>query len=111
MEKPATEEKAMEPPAPEQPTTEKPTAEKVAPIEQATSPTSESPAPVTSKILSALSAFRSEERLVNDTAPGSSEAPGAFPGSGPDLKDEGDAKGLSPASPREAEKYTQSFAG
>ncbi|EOA82883.1 uncharacterized protein SETTUDRAFT_165263 [Exserohilum turcica Et28A] len=45
--------------------------------------------PVTSKVTSAL---KSEEPLVTETAPGSFDAPGAFPGSGPDLENKGDVK-------------------
>lgn len=48
---------------------------------------------VTSK---ASSALKPEETLVTEKAPGSSDAPGAFPGSGPDLVDESSAKAEKP---------------
>ncbi|KAI4943911.1 hypothetical protein J4E91_009058 [Alternaria rosae] len=59
-------------------------------LEQATSQVSEAFGSVASKVSSALS---SEEPLVSKTAPGSTDAPGAFPGSGPDLDNDADAKG------------------
>jgi hypothetical protein len=61
-------------------------------LEQATSQVSETLSSVTSKISSAL---RPEEPLVAETVPGSSDAPGAFPGSGPDLNNEANVGGAS----------------
>jgi hypothetical protein len=45
---------------------------------------------VASKVSAALSP---EEPLVSKTAPGSTDAPGAFPGSGPGLDNDADVKG------------------
>jgi hypothetical protein len=69
--------------------------EKTSLPEQVSSVASETLESVTSK---ASSALKSEDPLVTEKAPGSSEAPGAFPGSGPDLVDEGDVKTVNPDS-------------
>jgi hypothetical protein len=83
-------------------------------LEQATSQVSEAFSSVTSTISSAL---QPEEPLVTETVSGSSDAPGAFPGPGPDLNKEADIEGASlqqkPAEDepigalREEEKATQ----
>jgi hypothetical protein len=61
-------------------------------LEQATSQVSGVFESVTSKVSSALSP---EEPLVSKTAPGSTDAPGAFPASGSDLDSEAGVKGTS----------------
>ncbi|KAF1837318.1 hypothetical protein BDW02DRAFT_566161 [Decorospora gaudefroyi] len=98
-------------------------------LEQVTSQASESLEPITSKMSSAL---QSDEPLVTETAPGSTDAPGAFPGAGPDLDNEANstaqeqkqarhepasasAEGKkddeTPVDVKEGAGYTQSFAG
>ncbi|KAF1842501.1 uncharacterized protein K460DRAFT_359100 [Cucurbitaria berberidis CBS 394.84] len=48
---------------------------------------------VEESVAKAASAVESEEPVVSETVRGSVDAPGAFPGSGPDLEDEDGAKG------------------
>ncbi|CAE7215837.1 hypothetical protein PTT_15372 [Pyrenophora teres f. teres 0-1] len=61
-------------------------------LEQVASQTSEALQSVTSKVSSAL---QPQEPLVTETVPGSTDAPGAFPGSGSGLENETDAKNVS----------------
>jgi hypothetical protein len=70
-------------------------------LEKVTSQVSEAIGSVTSKVSSAL---QPEEPLVSKTVPGSTDAPGAFPGSGPGLDNESDVKGASTEQEQEQEQ-------
>jgi gas vesicle protein len=79
-------------------------------LEPAISKTQETLEPAVAKVSSALQSdeplLKSEEPLVTEHTAGSVEAPGAFPGSGPDLDDETDKDAA-----KEGAGFTQTFAG